>query len=87
MIKRGGDDLRPLLTQSVESAVMSAAKRSDRISLWLVQLRKRAGWQQAVVALANKNARILWAVPTRDGRVAPDHVPRIPAARQKPVPV
>ena len=38
MIKRGGDDLRTLLTQSVESAVMSAAKRSDRISLWLVQL-------------------------------------------------
>jgi transposase len=30
-----------------------------------VTLRERSGWQKAVVALANKNARILWAVMTR----------------------
>jgi hypothetical protein len=41
---------------------MSAGKRTDRISRWLVQLKERVGWQKAVVALANKNARILWAV-------------------------
>jgi len=28
-------------------------------------LRERSGWQKAVVALANKNARILWAAMTR----------------------
>jgi transposase len=44
---------------------MSAGKRSDRISLWLQQLKERLGWQKTVVALANKNARILWAVLTR----------------------
>ncbi|KQP23480.1 IS110 family transposase [Pseudorhodoferax sp. Leaf267] len=82
--KRGDDYLRTLLIQGAKSAVMSAAKRSDRISLWLVQLRERVGWQKAVVALANKNARILWAVLTRDGQFDPDHVPQIPAARQKP---
>lgn len=32
------------------------------LSQWLVQLTAQAGWQKAVVALANKNARILWAV-------------------------
>jgi transposase len=60
---------------------MSAGKRTDRISRWLVQLKERVGWQKAVVALANKNARILWAVLTRDSPFNPDHVPEPPAAR------
>lgn len=85
--KRGDDYLRTLLIQGAKSAVMSAAKRSDRISQWLVQLKERVGWQKTVVALANKNARILWAVLTRDGVFDPDHVPQIPAARQKPMAV
>ena len=79
--KRGDDYLRTLLIQGAKSAVMSAGKRSDRISQWLVQLKERVGWQKAVVALANKNARILWAVLTRDVAFDPDHVPPVPAAR------
>lgn len=77
--KRGDDYLRTLLIQGAKSAVMTAGKRSDRISQWLVQLKERVGWQKAVVALANKNARILWAVLTRDGRFDPNHVPEAPA--------
>jgi transposase len=79
--KRGDDYLRTLLIQGAKSAVMSAGKRSDRISQWLVQLKERVGWQKAVVALANKNARILWAVLTRGVPFNPDHVPEPPAAR------
>jgi transposase len=79
--KRGDDYLRTLLIQGAKSAVMSAGKRSDRISQWLMQLKERVGWQKAVVALANKNARILWAVLTRDVAFDPDHVPQPPAAR------
>lgn len=79
--KRGDDYLRTLLIQGAKSAVMSASKRSDRISLWLVQLKERVGWQKAVVGLANKNARILWAVLTRDVAFNPDHMPEPPAAR------
>jgi transposase len=60
---------------------MTAGKRSDRISQWLVQLKERVGWHKAAVALANKNARILWAVLTRDEAFDPDHVPQPPAAR------
>ena len=61
----------------------------DRISRWLVQLKERVGWQKAVVALANKNARILWAVLTRGAPFNPDHVTEPPAARccLKPHPV
>jgi len=66
---------------------MTAHKRSDKISQWLVQLLARVGWQKAVVALANKNARIVWALLAR-GRafdpnyvsVKPGEVPPTPAA-------
>ena len=63
--KRGDTYLRSLLIQGAKSAVMTAHKRSDPISKWAAALRERAGWQKAVVALANKNARILWAVMTK----------------------
>jgi transposase len=82
--KRGDDYLRTLLIQGAKSAVMTAARRSDRLSQWLVQLKERVGWQKAAVALANKNARILWAVLTRDAPFDPDHVPSLPAARRSP---
>lgn len=77
--KRGDDYLRTLLIQGAKSAVMTAHKRSDRISRWLVQLKERVGWQKAVVALANKNARILWAVLTRETAFDPNHAPEAPA--------
>ena len=61
--------------------MMTAHKRKDPISLWLVQLKERVGWQKAIVALANKNARILWCVMTRGERFDPNHVPK----RSQPV--
>jgi transposase len=79
--KRGDDDLRTLLIHGAKSAVMTASKRSDRISQWLLQLKDRVRWQKTVVALANENARILWAVLTRDAAFDPDHVPEPPPAR------
>jgi transposase len=72
--KRGDDYLRTLLIQGAKSAVMTAHKRTDRISQWLVQLTARVGWQKAVVAMANKNARILWAVLAKGRRFDANHV-------------
>lgn len=72
--KRGDEYLRTLLIQGAKSAVMTAHKRSDPISKWVVQLKERVGWQKAVVALANKNARILWAVLTKGERFDAHHV-------------
>jgi transposase len=34
-------------------------------SVYVLQLKIRVGWQKAAVALANKNARILWAIMTK----------------------
>jgi transposase len=72
--KRGDNYLRSLLIQGAKSAVMSAHKRSDPISVWVSGLKERLGWQKAAVALANKNARILWAVMTKGDAFEAKHV-------------
>lgn len=78
--KRGDTYLRTLLIQGAKSAVMTAHRRTDRISQWAVALRERSGWQKAVVALANKNARILWAVMTKGEAFDANHLSVKPAA-------
>jgi transposase len=82
--KRGDDYLRTLLIQGGKSAVMSAGKRDDPTSRWLVQLTARVGWQKACVAMANKNARILWAVMTREQGFDAHHVSAKPQAKCAP---
>ncbi len=72
--KRGDMYLRMLLIQGAKSAVMNAHKRDDQISKWAHQLKEKSGWQKAVVALANKNARILWAVFVRGKAFDANHV-------------
>ena len=78
--KRGDTYLRTLLIQGAKSAVMTAHQRQDRISSWALALRERSGWQKAVVALANKNARILWAVMTRGEAFDANHLSVKPAS-------
>jgi transposase len=80
--KRGDDYLRTLLIQGAKSSVMSASKRDDPISRWLVELTARVGWQKACVAMANKNARILWSVMTREQGYDAHHVSVKPLAKQ-----
>ena len=77
--KRGDDYLRTLLIQGAKSAVMSAGKRDDASSKWLVQLTARVGLQKACVAMANKNARILWAKMTCEQGFDAHHVSVKPA--------
>ena len=78
--KRGDTYLRTLLIQGAKSAVMTAHRRQDKISTWAAALRERSGWQKAVVALANKNARVLWAVMTRGVSFDPNHLSVKPTA-------
>jgi transposase len=78
--RRGDTYLRSLLVQGAKSAVLTAHKRSDPISRWALALRERSGWQVATVALANKNARILWAVMTKGERFDAHHVSVKPSA-------
>ena len=50
------------------------APTRGRISGWLCTLRERSGWQIAAVALANKNARILWALMTKGEAFDANHL-------------
>lgn len=78
--RRGDDYLRTLLIQGARSAVSAAPKRSDPVSRWIVQLQQRIGWQKTLVAVANKNARILWAVLAKGRDYDPLHMPAKPIA-------
>lgn len=82
--KRGDAYLRTLLVQGAKSVVNTAHTRTDPISRWALALKERSGWQKAVVALANKNARILWAVMTREQRFDRHHVSTKPAGAMQP---
>ena len=77
--KRGDQYLRTLLIQGAKSVVFSKKQSTDPIDRWVQSLRERSGWQKAAVALANKNARILWAIMVKQERFDPRHVSIHPA--------
>ena len=63
--KRGDTYLRTLLIHGARSVIYHAAKKLDSCS-WLRTLVGRRNKNVAAVALANKNARIIWALLARD---------------------
>jgi transposase len=73
--RQGNDYLRTLLFQGTRSAVLTAPRRNDPLSRWIVPLQARVGYYRTLVAVANKHARILWAVLAKDERFDPSHAP------------
>ncbi len=63
--KRGDTYLRTLLIHGARAVVNACQKKIDRKSKWLQGLIQRRNRNIATVALANKNARIIWAVLSR----------------------
>jgi len=64
--KRGDRYLRTLLIHGARSALVRINGKQDPRSLWLGKLRQRQHPNIAAVALANKNARIVWAMLSDD---------------------
>jgi transposase len=60
--KRGDVYLRTLLIHGARAVLCHLARRTDTTSRWVTALRDRRGFNKAVVALAAKHARILWAL-------------------------
>ena len=60
--KRGNQHLRSLLVHGARAVVRTAPNKTDLNNQWVNQLRERRGFNRATVAVANKNARIIWAV-------------------------
>lgn len=68
--KRGDRYLRTLLIHGARSVVHRADSLPGSRGEWLRKLIERRGTQKATVALANKNARILWALMANGGTYA-----------------
>lgn len=68
MSKRGDAYLRTLLLHGARAVLRWAKikRHPDRLRRWALQVEEQRGHNKAVVALANKLARIVWAVWRRD---------------------
>jgi transposase len=69
--KRGDGYIRTLFVHGARSVLQRAPHKPDRLSRWATEVSKRRGPNVAAVALANKMARIAWAVLARGQRYQP----------------
>ena len=70
--KRGDTYLRTLLIHGARSVIRYAENKAEPDS-WLGKLMARRNKNVAAVALANKNARIIWALLAKDRMFRPDY--------------
>ena len=63
--KRGDPYLRTILIHGARSVVYRANQKTDRRSLWIADKQRRLGTSKACVAVANRNARIVWSLVAR----------------------
>ncbi len=77
--KRGDRYLRMLLVHGARSVLFASRRREnpERLRVWAMEVEKRSGFNKAAVALANKLARIIWAVWRQDEAI---YVPQAKAA-------
>ncbi len=64
--KRGDPYLRTLLIHGARSVVYRAKGKTDARSRWIAEKQARLGTPKTCVAVANKNARIVWALLARE---------------------
>jgi transposase len=72
--KRGDKDIRSLLTAGAVAVLRHARNRPTRDGAWVRALLARKPTKLAAVALANKTARIVWAVMMRGEGYQPKEV-------------
>jgi transposase len=70
--KRGNTYVRTLLIHGARTVLRHAEGKPDRLSRWALAVQARRGANVAAVALANKLARIAWAVLARERTYEPD---------------
>jgi transposase len=72
--KRGDTYLRTLLIHGARSVIWASQRSKKAIDGWLGALLGRRNTNVAAVALANKNARIVWALLAHDREFKADYV-------------
>lgn len=65
--KRGDKHLRSLLVQGARAVLRCAQRRTDALGVWVQDLLRRRHTNVVACALANKMARIVWAILARGG--------------------
>jgi len=75
--KRGDAYLRCLLVHGARSAVRTAKDKDDRLSRWVASLQTRRHTNVVAVAMANKIARMAWAMMTKGVDYNPEFNPVI----------
>jgi transposase len=80
MSKRGDVYLRTLLIHGARSAILAAQRKATTADTWLGRLLRRRHPNVAAVALANKNARTVWALLAHDREFRADYRPSLAAA-------
>jgi transposase len=74
--RRGDAYLRTLLVQGAKSALKGALRRApenaSRLERWAADLHARAGYHKTLIAIANKNARVMWALLARNEQYNPE---------------
>jgi transposase len=73
--KRGDTYLRTLLIHGARAVLKVSTKKDDPRSCWIQSLCSRRNKNIAAVALANKNARIVWALLTKEIDFLPEGKP------------
>ena len=68
--KRGDPYLRALLVMGARSFLQRAYRESDPLSRWALALQQRRGYHRACVAIAAKNARIVYALLAKEAAAA-----------------
>src|SRR5260370_25992909 len=81
--KRGNSYLRRLFVQGARAVLLQRTKQSSGLSAWLAQLTSRTHRNVAAVALANKLARIAWAVLAKHEQYRPAAMPDVAAAYRR----
>ena len=69
--KRGDKYLRTLLVHGARAVLKHCQEKTDKRSDWLNKLLCRRNKNIATVALANKNARIIWAILSKGEQYQP----------------
>ncbi|MCP4392096.1 MAG: IS110 family transposase, partial [Gammaproteobacteria bacterium] len=60
--KRGDKYLRMCLVHGARAVVANLGDKQDHVSCWVRDLIERRGYLRAVVALAARNARLIWTL-------------------------
>lgn len=70
--KTGDSYVRQLLIHGARSVLVKIKDKDDKLSVWLKRIYAKGGANKAAVALANKNARVIWAIVSQQAAFQPD---------------